>query len=357
MFFSTQKQRVSMSFRAHFAHFLLAVLLISPTASSSAPSHPQRKVPGVGFSLTPDYGTAAIYFQNGSSVSVARIEGSPAYKSFMRKHDDRENAAEEASAVSSLRSSVCRSIQPLSLPVCKREPDFASVQGLLRSLQSSVNSYLGATFCFAGIAVPDRNRQYHNHVIEESLKSIGLRQTHQILDAPRLVLVANNIDSSESPGHKSQAVLSVDYSASGLNVALFAEDAGVADIIRRNYSQHLGGDHQSEHGHLEAVEDVLKDITKPPFGDDLSGSPITDEVRQVVLFGDLITDPGFRRALERVVGSKLVEEAHGVNPVFAAALGMAKSSHERMDDLDFDVQPALGCRWFSDLYAAGREDL
>ncbi|PNP80338.1 hypothetical protein FNYG_05937 [Fusarium nygamai] len=41
------------------------------------------EAPGVAFVLTPDHGTAAIFFGNRSFAVVARVEGTPAYKNFM----------------------------------------------------------------------------------------------------------------------------------------------------------------------------------------------------------------------------------------------------------------------------------
>ncbi|KAF5584937.1 cytochrome P450 monooxygenase [Fusarium subglutinans] len=46
-------------------------------------SYSDLEAPGVAFVLKPDHGTAAIFLGNGSSVAVARVEGSQAYKDLM----------------------------------------------------------------------------------------------------------------------------------------------------------------------------------------------------------------------------------------------------------------------------------
>jgi len=299
--------------------------------------------------------TAAIYFANGSFVEVARIEGSPEYKSFMRKHEPAGGElAEGIPSVALLRNALC--LLP-RLPFCKRNPDFVSTQALLRSLQYSVASYLGTSFCFTGIGIPDQTWQYQNDIIQKAIKSIGLRQT------PRMVLVANHLDNSKTSGCRSEipdgrtrAILSIDYSVSGLNVVLFSEDDGIVDIMRRIYNQHLGAGHRG-HGHLESVKAALMEVTKPPLGRDFMGTLLTDDIQDLVLYGDAVMDAGFLDILRAVIGSDLVEKASALEPVFAAAMGMAITSYQEMDWMYFNTKPAFGCQWGSSLYDMSSKEL
>ncbi|EQB56317.1 hypothetical protein CGLO_03669 [Colletotrichum gloeosporioides Cg-14] len=345
-----------MSVQTHVSCLCLFCLLITTAAAvASSLSHPP--VPGVGFSLTPDYGTAAIFFQNGSHVEVARIEGSPAYKSFMRKGDNATSIVEDLPGMSLLRNAVCPPLQPFGLAICERDPDFDSCQGLLRSLQSSVASYLGTTFCYAGVVVPDQTWQYQDYIINKAIKSVGLRLTHRVLSAAKLVMWANRINNPSTPRYETQAVLSVDYSDSGLNVNLFADDEGVADVLRQVYDQQLGADRREQPGHLQAVKALLTEVTKLPLGYDLYGHQMPDKIQRVVLYGDAVMDGGFLDMLKAVVGVDVVDNAQSFAPVFTAAIGMATSAFERENWLDFNVEPAFGCRWRSRLYDAPSEEL
>ncbi|KAJ5016859.1 hypothetical protein K4K57_010480 [Colletotrichum sp. SAR 10_99] len=263
----------------------------------------------------------AIYFQNGSHVEVARIEGSPAYKSFMRKHDNTTSIVEDVHGISLLRNAACPPLQPLGLSICERDPDFESCQGLLRSLQSSVASYLGTTFCYAGVVVPDQTWQYQDYIINKAIKSVGLRLTHRVLSAAKLVMWANHINNPGTPHYQTQAVLSVDYSDSGLNVNLFADDEGVADVLRQVYDQQLGADRREEPGHLQAVKDLLTEATEAPLGHDLYGHPMPHKIQRVVFYGDAVMDGRFLDILKAVVGEDVVNNAHSFEPVFAAAVG------------------------------------
>ena len=44
-----------------------------------------QTAPGVGFDLTPSYGTVAIRFHNGSTVNVAKIDADEDYQEMMRR--------------------------------------------------------------------------------------------------------------------------------------------------------------------------------------------------------------------------------------------------------------------------------
>ncbi|KAF6832945.1 chlorogenic acid esterase precursor [Colletotrichum plurivorum] len=283
--------------------------------------------------------TAAIYFENGTFVEVSRVEGSPAYKSFMRRRVDGQPPLDGFHAISAMY--------------------FSSTRDLVQSLQSTVTSYLGTNFCFASVVLPVKSWEYQKDVIKKAVTANGLRLTHRVLDASILAVMANDIDSSDDPDIDSQAVLSVDYSGSALNLVLFAEDLGVVDDIRRNYAPNLGAEHRGEHGHLEAVRAAVTAIAEGPFGKDLMNNKITDDIRHVVLHGDAVTDPAFLDALRAVVGPALMEKAHALSPVFASAVGAARVSHERMADFDFDQfeQAAFGCRWRSRLYGSNRDEL
>ncbi|THW08859.1 hypothetical protein D6D25_07843, partial [Aureobasidium pullulans] len=56
---------------------LFVLLFICPRVISSAAD------PGAGFNLALDYGTASVWYANGTAVDIVKIEGGPAYKHFM----------------------------------------------------------------------------------------------------------------------------------------------------------------------------------------------------------------------------------------------------------------------------------
>ncbi|KAG6983172.1 hypothetical protein FocnCong_v006354 [Fusarium oxysporum f. sp. conglutinans] len=74
--------------------FIFAISIVSSLTVISLVSYvrDQRScddfdAPGVAFALTPDYGTAAIFFEYGPSTAVATVEGTPAYKDFILRQN------------------------------------------------------------------------------------------------------------------------------------------------------------------------------------------------------------------------------------------------------------------------------
>ncbi|KAM0332566.1 hypothetical protein ACHAQA_002850 [Verticillium albo-atrum] len=143
----------------------------------------------------------------------------------------------------------------------------------------------------------------------------------------------------------------------GVAFALNPDYGGLILPLRKAYLPELGAVHRPRPDHDVAVRRALAEVSQTPFGRDPFGATLPDVIGHVVLLGDAVLDPGFLDILQSVVGTTLVENAHALNPVFAGAVGMAKYSHEWMDNMDFDVEPAFGCRWQSRLYSVDPKDL
>lgn len=295
------------------------------------------------------YSTAAIYFANGSFAEVAQIEGSPEYKRFMRND-----------APSSARKSLCDrlppSLQQVTLGLCSKPPDITSTLSLLRALKYSIESYLGTTFCFVDVVVPDLRQTYQISVIETTIRAIHLRQTLETLNAGKLALLANRVSKESGSDAAEQVVLAIDYSRSGLNTMIFCDDNGIIDALRQVYSPHLGAENPLP-GNLKGVKTALKKFIQPPFGTSPMGQKLPDHIDRLVLYGDRCSDKQFSGMLVEILGKDLVEKSYLSNPVFVSADGMALASYEHMDDIDFNIKPAFGCRWRSRLYDEPRNEL
>jgi glycerol kinase len=193
-------------------------------------------------------------------------------------------------------------------------------------------------------------------MIEKAIRAVGLRQSLGTLNAGKLALIANHVSRSGDSGAPEQVVLSVDHSRSGLNTVLFCDDEGIIDALRQVYSSNLGTENDPTE-HWKAVKTALEKFVQPPFGHSPMGRKLPDHIDKLVLYGDMLSNKEFLEILGDVLGTDLVEKAQVFDPVFASAVGMAQASHERMDNIDFSVKPAMGCRWRSKLYDERREEL
>ncbi|KAH7166407.1 hypothetical protein EDB81DRAFT_284980 [Dactylonectria macrodidyma] len=297
-----------------------------------------EKIPGVAFDLTRDYGTAAIYYPNSSYAKVAYVEGSSAYKAFMRR---------DATATPVHDNSLCHllpvSLTKLTFGYCDiaASSDVDSSRALLDTLKTSVTAYLGTTFCFADIVIPDRRQAYQRGVIEKSLVAVGLRQSFRPSGADYRAVQSHNIPDSTNPNVYERVFLVVDYSNSGLRLLLFCDDYGVGGDLRRNYQPQLGAAHSDQPGHWDAIETVLRRFVEPPLGESAMGNKVPDRVEQLVLYGDAIPDPKLAEVLESVLDVHVVQNAYMTNPIFASAIGGARISFQTQTDIDFGAKPAL----------------
>ncbi|KAH7140203.1 hypothetical protein B0J13DRAFT_419480, partial [Dactylonectria estremocensis] len=298
-------------------------------------------VPGVAFDLTPDYGTAAIYFQNSSYAKVAYVEGSATNKAFMRR-----NASQMPLKNNALCGMLPVSLAAHTLGFCDMvaSSDLDTTRTLLNTLKASVTAYLGTTFCFADVVVPDRRQAYQQDVIVKSLAAVGLRQSFCPSGADYRAVQANNIPESTDPSAEEQAILVVDYSNSGLRLLLFSDDHGIGDDLRRDYQPNLGAAHSGQPGHWEAIEMALRKIVEPPLGKSAIGNQVPDRIEHLVLYGDAVPDAQLRRVLESVLDTRVARNAWITEPVFASAIGGARISFRKQAEVDFGVKPAFGCR-------------
>jgi hypothetical protein len=274
----------------------------------------------------------------------------------MLKAPQTEIGPRKATTYSWITDILCLWLELLELDLCRIDADLASIQTLLQDLKAAAASRLGTTFCYVGVAVPDPSMDYQRAVINRALNSIRLRSTFVLQDAFRMALFASNIATSDfTPEEETRTVLAIDYNSSRLSAGLLSDVGGVTDTIRSSYSDELGADQRTQPGHLDSVKAFLENFTERPFPDDYYGDPMPDEIRKVVLFGDVASDPEITQLLKTVLNMEL-QRGEGFDPAFAPSLGVAAAAFERMDGIDFNVAPAFGCRRLSGLYK-GRSEL
>ncbi|CAI4217176.1 unnamed protein product [Parascedosporium putredinis] len=248
--------------------------------------------PGVAFSFTPDYATAAVRYANGTEIRLPPAYGSLAYRNFMRREE------------SSLPTGglLCEYIPPalrsLALGRCNSEADgdLAGAEALMRELRASVASVMGTNFCYASMT--SRNifeaQGVPKSILEKALQNIGLVQGNMI-DAGRGALAFNGLDTYPETGLPPALVLVVDHSDYGTSSQVFWRD-------------------------------------------------------EEVLHGDAIGDGAFRDVLRAVVGPKLLENAATADPLYASAVFAARSAYDTINRLDFGEEPAFGCCWKSQFH-------
>ncbi|KXH67890.1 hypothetical protein CSAL01_12232 [Colletotrichum salicis] len=236
---------------------------------------------------------------------------------------------------------ICRFIPPSlqgMFNVCTTPAAIASTEILLRALQSSVAAHLGISFCYAELILhdPSQGDGYQRDVVQESLKRIGLRQSMKGVP----VLPASSLASLGDE----RAVFCVDE--------LVLEEQRHETIAFSDEKNASGADDSPEEDAAKIAEasEALRRISTPPLGSYSGVSDMPDEIQVLILHGDSVRDAGFVDLLIDLFGSRLVEEAYELDPIFAPAVARARASHKNMHQIDFEERAAFGYRWMSKLY-------
>lgn len=323
---------------------LLLCSLLSFCTCIAAQEPPQRRlVPGVGFNLAQDYGTASAHHANSTVAHIVKIEGSPAYKQFMRGHSAASPQPQSVLcprliASIPLLDAIC---QPSQLPSSGAD----AAKPMIRALKASVEAYLGTTFCFADVAIPATLSADQNAAIRDALAADGLQTAlPNPINAALAAAVANGIKTDDE-----RVLLAVDYSRSGLAAMLFTQELGVFDELRHDAWPELGDD-------SAPLDPRHWDLVRAALANFLRDSDRRAGVDDLVSYGDRAEERQFREALRDVLG-KAQGQAEGAlfDPIFASAAGVADASFNVMDDPGFSKKPFWSCGWRSALYRDSNE--
>ena len=300
----------------------------------------------------------AVYFANETSVEVARIEGGSDYKHFMHQRGSSSNISQYNRKCGFFPFRIQELLR--FIHICPRQPDLEGTVSLFRSLKYAVDSYLGTNFCFVSVAVPDPDSVYYSDLIGQAIDTVGLRQVFPLLHAGEMAFAANwrTIEKDRNLFPDEQVVLTVDFSNSGLNLALFYDnyyDIRLVYPLRSHWVHELVTTPVEPPPEFwRDVRETVKTFVQPPFGESPMGRALPDYISQVVLYGDDVANSTFLDILRENVGHDVLERAHKFDPVFASAVGMAQLSYERMDAFYSDEKAAFGCKWRSELYGKKR---
>lgn len=330
---------------------------------------------------------ASIYLKDGTTVDVARIQGSPAYKAYMRfgRHSMR-------------------------VPGYPINDDVLAIKALVASLKDAVETYFGTSICFAAASA---DRSVLNHAGLFAFEATGL--TH--IGRPFSKNFFRNYRSCEVyspntyPWDRRSAVvrahlpsplianaceklywkvLAIEFGSSWVSVELFdVNDEGEMDHSMESRSDPI---HVDDEGYTidPSMASRSDDIFRDPiffYANATSGTDAADELRskfekmfadpspnipdfakvdQVIVFGDNARDPSLNSVLNGVLGSDVIAGAVIDDSAFTGVRGIAKSLYEIMDTVEFEMkdQGAFTCqlrsglytlRWWDPLWALGRD--
>ena len=188
--------------------------------------------------------TAAVSFPNGTTLTVAEIQGSPSYKYELRRFLEESLHLYEGSTLRSpaplpgrtKRSWATRRLQSLSQTLqCLRlipTPPENPITAMLRALKTSTESFLSREIHYVEVAVPlnpPSNHDNQTHFLNEMLYSLGLVRTNQRPTPANAA--AGRVYALQHPEvyNHLEHILAVDYSRAGLMLTIDEVDMTVSE--------------------------------------------------------------------------------------------------------------------------------
>ncbi|KAF2272060.1 uncharacterized protein EI97DRAFT_437242 [Westerdykella ornata] len=330
----------------------LHFLAFTSLAAAQYPSRP--RAPGIAFRLTHDYGVAAIYLENGTSVPVAQVYGSPGYQEFMRKNNT--SASPEASKFCQLRSQAIDRLPSAAtskIDIC-RNADVIHTKALLSTLQAATESYLGTNICHAALILDDVSKHKVN-VAHEALAALGLYQVLPTVQASKSFALAHRPKDAPAFDEKPWPVLVIDFSIHWFNIGLYTiGELGIVDPVEG----YVRGPTTDEENQLDALRDTLSHIFAHPPAD----MRLPEELRHLIVYGDDANNDEFRRILAaalRNVQLPTQQTRNVLSSIFDGPAYTAYTAHVRMDTPEFETHApsAFGCKWRSKLYSEDQTEL
>ncbi|KAK0663663.1 hypothetical protein DIS24_g848 [Lasiodiplodia hormozganensis] len=351
------------------------------------------------FHLTAEYGTASIYYPNGTTTHVAKIAGSPAYKAFMQRayhaahmphssplYDHASTNINQPSRLCALTQSLrpLRLLTPYLCPLPSDQSptdDTAALRPVLTGLKRATEHALGGQrVCHVRLGGP---RNVHNATASEhyvrtmldALSATGLRSARYWVwscGGVEEVDVLRDVTSSAAAAAAGALRLDVEEEWPWVSYVVVVEvtrrggenggpglvTAAVMGDMLSTYEVGMGEVGEgAEVG--EVVERVVRDVVERVVAYE-GAEGFYRNLVSVLVHGDGMGVSGVREALDRVLGEAKVGETFGAewddDAIFWGADGTARSAYETLGSMQ-SQKAALGCRFMSGFYKDGWREL
>ena len=313
------------------------------------------------------HSVASVYFPSGSSVDIAKIEGSSSYKSTMRADGVSQYSTELCGSLSQTASDSAMGATQMPfalsslgdyLPPQIRTSNHRveTLTGMLRALKTATESYLETTVSPAEVVFPFPASKSMVQALRLAASSTALQLPMSAQPLAGILaaraygiggkcnLTADGALDESNVDDPEQLILTIDYSRAALTVLLVVEECGVFEYRRVIHDTRLGLDRLRSTPEASAsdLESALRNITKLPL-EDGNGSGI-EHINKLVLVGESASDPRLHDILRQVLAKHYGHLADAsdelfvslIDPLFAASRGVAWDCWDRLNYSDRD---------------------
>ncbi|KAI4738041.1 hypothetical protein E4T50_11488 [Aureobasidium sp. EXF-12298] len=244
---------------------------------------------------------ASIWYANGSSTDIVKLEGGLAYKQIMRSA-----SAEPYRPVSpseptqgSLGFMFLQGYLPSWTAAESVDHDAEAITWMLKGLKGATEAYVEEPLADVIISSPFHfpYQGWLDNILSTSVESLGLRYLGTRRASTTITGIYGlegqchddgfTIPDQREPDDPPKMYLALDYSLGGISVALVEEDCGIAEALRefRNATLGAGIDFPGKREDLtRQLEDLIRPIERwyPEIGD----YKLSVEISELVLLGE-----------------------------------------------------------------------
>ena len=228
-----------------------------------------------------------------------------------------------------------------------QDPNLPAITPMLSAMRAAAEAYLQVSLNTTDLAISTKlsvSDPTHN-LLNQDLGSLGLRRTlggfPSALEAAVYASHMSRDHSYISNDDDPRLILAVDCSRSALTVGLFIDQDDVLDSHRFLQDLSIGADASPfnvpwRRELLIERRLLLQKVASLPIEN--VGCIPSGEIQELVVLGDFARDGQLLALLEEVVGTGLVEtvrrtaQADSIDPIFAAAKGMAFLAKQKIDE-------------------------
>ncbi|KAI4725387.1 hypothetical protein E4T49_06854 [Aureobasidium sp. EXF-10728] len=305
---------------------------------------------GVGFTLALDYGTASIWYANGTAVDVVKLEGGSAYKQVMRLASVKPYSPMSTPEPTrgSLSAMFFQDYLPSSSPTEPADSDAEAIKWMLTGLKAATETYVEEPLTAVRISTPfpfPYKSSFHK-TLQTTVESLGPRYFGTVTASTDITRIYNlkgqcdndpykPPDQKEKPDDPPREYLALDYSQSGILAFVVEEDCGVEYIHRKLHNTTLGASVEFPTKHEDLVH-AFKDLVFRPFG----AMDITWQanISELVLLGESTEDDMLQEVLAEVFGDNYTDLKVGSDkraivhhPLFAGSRAAAMGCQNRLE--------------------------
>jgi hypothetical protein len=294
--------------------------------------------------------TASIWYANGTTVDIVKLEGGAVYKQIMRTANARIHTPSSSDETTRglLGYMSLQNYLPSWTTTVPVDPDAEAITWMLKGLKASTEAHMEETLTAVSIGYPFLIQS--GYPFRTAVESLGLNykntRTAAIATTELYGLEGQcdpdpykTPDQKEKPDDPEKTYLALDYSRSGISAFLVKEDCGVEEVLREYHNTALAA-YVDFPGKRADLSRTLRNLIRST--DERDSVAVSHkypvEVSELVMLGESTEDVILHEALSDIFGSNYTdlkagsdERAKVHHPLFAGSRAVALYCQKQLE--------------------------